>query len=110
MLRVTNEEGKVELFEDLVWHDGRVSGLRSGIVRVRRAFRLITIHSPIRGRAVDGRLNAIDVIAVDGAVDGAVGPNSTLQLKKRRSDARRFLMRRNQVVNDILDEKTLSLL
>ena len=111
-LRVADQKGEVEALQDLPRHDGRVTRLGRRVVGERRALR----------RAVGGSAVHIDAGVPGGQrpleaktetamlVELIFGADATPDLLERRSEVRLLVLRRDQVVGDVLDEDTLALM
>lgn len=86
--RMADEKCKMKLAQYVAWNNRWVSRLGFGSVGIRSNLRSVD-------HAIGVRLKRTDTSLFSG---------------QRRSDRRRYTIRRNKIVNDILDEETLALL
>jgi hypothetical protein len=89
---VTDEEGKVELVQDVGRDYSGVSRLGVGGIRVR-------------GRVVDCAVGVL--VGLVRAI--GLGANTTLELEQRRGDGCRLAVRGRQIVGDVFDEDAFTL-
>ena len=92
---MTDEEGEVKLFQNLLWHHCRISWLCFGGIRVWGAAQF--------GRSIDWLDNRSVRLSVDGSA------NAALVGDQRRRDGRGLVVRRHEVLGHVLDENTLTL-
>ena len=92
MTRMSDQEGKVELVQNLSWYDGRISGFGNSVVGIR------------------GRVVAVG-IAIGDSIRLAVGADTFLDSlsAKRRCYRCSLAFRRGEIMCNILYEEAFSL-
>lgn len=98
--RVADQEGEVELLQQIPGHDRGVAGLRQRAVRVRGA--LGVLHH-------DAGVLVSDTLGLAIRAVSTVSADTALGDVQRRRDAGRLLVWRDEVVSDVFDEDTLAL-
>lgn len=99
--RVADQEGEVELLQQLPGHDRGVAGLGRSAVRVLSALGVLH-HNP--------RVLVSDTLGRAICAVSTVGADTTLGDVQRRRHAGRLLVWRDEVVSDVFDEDALALI